>query len=64
MHTKQLAKILTGTWQDDLLKLPLYQRKAIKHAYTVLKPLDKLKFGIINVKQLQKELQQILKPKK
>lgn len=63
MQTEQLAKILTGSWQDELKKLPKYQREALVKSWKIMSKIDRLKFGIINIKQLQKEYEAII-PKK
>lgn len=63
MTTKNLASILTGSWKDEVKKLPKYQRKELVYAGTLYGVIDRFKFGIIDKKQLRQQLSEIIKTK-
>lgn len=63
-HSKILAGILTQTWQNELLKLPKYQRREIAKAAKIMKTVDRIKFGFITIPELRKQLAEIIKAKK
>lgn len=60
-HKKALTNILTGSWKDDLKKLPQYQKKLINQTVKVNSLVEKYKFDVIDFEQLVNGLHDIHK---
>ena len=61
MKEKDLVRKFTGSWEDDLKKLPKYQRKEIVRAMQVKKAVEMFSFGIYSLDGLSQELRKIIK---
>lgn len=63
MESKNLVAIFTGSWKDEVKKLPKYQRKELVYAGKLYGIIDRFKFGIINKKQLRQQISELIKTK-
>ena len=58
---KEIIRVLSGNWKEQLRKLPKYQIKEIIKSLKIYKHLEYFKWDAISFSKLKKELKKIIK---